>query len=139
MEEKKFIQRKVMVFVCLSILIAIIFFTRNLLVKNKDVNTQPRSAVTRDAHKSEEPCIQNFVAADYERTGKPALGTFLKSILLQKTSYNVYGSTVTYTAENISEINKTGSPDAPLAIRTPDMLILLTVVFMMFFFMSKVF
>lgn len=138
MEEKKCMKRKIMVFVYLSILIAIIFFTSNLLVKNKNVNTQPRSAITWEAHKSEEPCIQNFVAADYERRGKHALDSFLESILLQKTSHNIYGSTVTYTAENVREINNTGLPDSPIAIRTPDILILIMVVFMIFF-MIKVF
>ncbi len=54
-------------------------------------------------------------------------------------SNNIFGSTVTYTAENIHEINKTGLPDQPMTIKTPDILVMLMVVFMIFFFMTKVF
>jgi len=132
-------KRKFMVFISLAILIAILFFTSNLPVKNKDEDIQSQLAVTNGAHKFEEPCLQSFEAADHERTGEHALGPFLESILLQKTSHTIFGSTVTYTAENIHEINKTSLPDHPMAIRTPDVLILLMVVFMIFFFMAKVF
>jgi len=132
-------KRKIMVFVSLSILVVILFFTSNLLVKNKEVNIQSQLAVTHGAHKYEEPCLQSFEAADYEGAGKHALNSFLESILLQKSSHSIFGSTVTYTAENISEINKTSLPDSPMAISTPDMLIMLMVVFMIFFFMTKVF
>ena len=107
-------KRKIMVFISLSILIAIIFFTSNLPVKNKEVDIQSQLAVTHEAHKLEEPCLQSFEAADHERTGEHALGSFLESILLQKTSHSIYGSTVTYTAENIHEINRTGLPDSPI-------------------------
>ena len=132
-------KRKIMVFISLAILIATLFFTSNLPVKNKEVNIQSQLAVTHGAHKFEEPCLQSFEAADHERTGEHALGLFLESILLQKSSHSIYGSTVTYTAENIHEINKTGLPDSPIAIKTPDMLILLMVVLMIFFFTIKVF
>lgn len=135
----KYMKGKIMVFMSLSILVVTIFFTNNLTGKNRDVNIQARPAVTQGAHKFEEPCIQSFEAADYERTGEHALGPFLESILLQKSSHNIYGSTVTYTAENIHEINRTGLPDHPIAIKTPDMLIMLMVVFMIFFFTIKVF
>ena len=62
-------------------------------------------------------------------------------IYLSGDSYinNIFGSTVTYTVENIHEINRSGLHDSPMAISTPDMLIMLTVVFMIFFFMTKVF
>ncbi|HHT9146724.1 MAG: hypothetical protein Q7J76_11005 [Candidatus Brocadiaceae bacterium] len=132
-------KRKFMVFISLSILIAIIFFTSNLPVKNKEVNIQSQLAVTHGAHKFEEPCLQSFEAADHERTGEHALGPFLESILLQKSSHTIFGSTVTFTAENIHEINKTGLPDHPIAIKTPDIIILLMVVLMIFFFTIKVF
>ena len=132
-------KRKIMVFISLAILIAIIFFTSNLPVKNKDIDIHSKLAITQGSHKFEEPCIQSFEAADYERTGKHALGPFLESILLQKSSHSIFGSTVTYTAENIHEINRTGLPDPPIAIKTPDMLIMLMVVFMIFFFTIKVF
>src|SRR3990167_7595939 len=100
-EEGKYMKRNSMVFVSLAILIAIIFFTSNLPVKNKQVDIQSQLAVTHGAHKFEEPCIQSFEAADLERTGEHALGPFLESILLQKSSHTIFGSTVTYTAENI--------------------------------------
>ena len=128
-----------MVLISLSILIAIIFFTRNFPVKNKDIDIHSKLAITQGSHKFEEPCIQSFEATDYERAGKHALSSFLESILLQKSSHSIYGSTVTYTAENIHEINKTDLPDHPIAIKTPDMLIMLMVVFMIFFFTIKVF
>ena len=132
-------KRKFMVFISLAILIAILFFTSNFPVKNKDEDIQSQLAVTHGAHKFEEPCLQSFEAADHERTGEHALGPFLESILLQKSSHSIYGSTVTYTAENIHEINKTGLPDHPIAIKTPDMLIMLMVLLMIFFFTIKVF
>jgi hypothetical protein len=132
-------KRKTMVFISLAILIAIIFFTSNLPVKNKEVDIQSQLAITHGAHKYEEPCLQSFEAADHERTGEHALGPFLESILLQKTSHSIFGSTVTHTAENIHEINRTGLPDPPIAIKTSDMLILLMVVLMIFFFTTKVF
>ncbi|HHT9107929.1 MAG TPA: hypothetical protein ACFYD9_04695 [Candidatus Wunengus sp. YC64] len=132
-------KRKFMVFISLSILIAILFFTSNLPVKNKEVDIQSQLAITHGAHKFEEPCLQSFEAADHERTGEHALGSFLESILLQKTSHTIFGSTVTYTAENIHEINRTGLPDPSIAIKTSDMLIMLMVVFMIFFFTIKVF
>lgn len=128
-----------MVFISLAILIAIIFFTSNLPVKNKEVNAQPGSAITKGARKFEEPCIQSFEVTDYERAGNHVLNSFLEPILLQKSSHSIFGSTVTYTVENIHEINRTGLPDPPIAIKTPDMLILLMVVFMIFFSMTKVF
>jgi len=132
-------KRNIIVCISLAILIAILFFTSNLPVKNKEVDIQQQSAVTQEAHKFEEPCLQSFEAADRERTGEHVLGPFLESILLQKTSHNIFGSTVTYTAENIHEVNKTGLPDRPIAIKTPDILILLMVVLMIFFFTIKVF
>ena len=132
-------KRNSMVFISLAILIAIIFFTSNLPVKNKEVDIQSQLAVTHGAHKFEEPCLQSFEAADHERTGEDALGPFLESILLQKSSHTIFGSTVTYTAENIHGINRTGLPDPPIAIKTPDMLIMLMVVLMIFFFTIKVF
>jgi len=132
-------KRKFMVFISLAILIAILFFTSNFPVKNKDEDIQSQLAVTHGAHKFEEPCLQSFGAADRERTGEHALGPFLESILLQKSSHTIFGSTVTYTAENTHEINRTGLPDSPIAIKTPDVLIMLMVVFMIFFFTIKVF
>jgi hypothetical protein len=54
-------------------------------------------------------------------------------------SNTIFGSTVTYTAENIHEINKTGLPDHPIAIKTTDIIILLMTVLMIFFFTIKVF
>ena len=132
-------KRKIMVFISLSILIAIIFFTRDFPVKNKEVDIQSQLAVTHGAHKFEEPCLQSFEAADHERTGEHALGPFLESILLQKSSHTIFGSTVTYTAENIHEINRTGLPDSSIAIKTPDIIIMLMVVLMIFFFTIKVF
>src|SRR3990167_8664941 len=99
-------KRKIMVFISLAILIVILFFTSNLPVKNKEVNIQSQLAVTHGAHKFEEPCLQSFEAADHERTGEDALGPFLESILLQKSSHTIFGSTVTFTAENIHEIRK---------------------------------
>ena len=132
-------KRKFMVFISLAILIAILFFTSNFPVKNKDEDIQSQLAVTHGAHKFEEPCLQSFEAADHERTGEHALGPFLESILLQKSSHTIFGSTVTYTAENIHGINRTGLPDPPIAIKTSDMLILLMVVLMIFFFTTKVF
>ena len=130
-------KRMIAIFISLSILIAIIFFTRNVPVKNKDVNTQPPLAVTQEAQKSEKPYAQSFETTDYKRTGKHALDTFLESILLQKPSHSIYGSTVTYTAENISEIDKTGLPTSPIDISISDILILVMLVFMIYFFTIK--
>ena len=132
-------KRKSMVFISLAILIVILFFTSNLPVKNKEVDIQSQLAVTQGAHKFEEPCLQSIEAADHERTGEHALGPFLESILLQKSSHSIYGSTITYTAENIHEINRTGLPDSSIAIKTPDIIIMLMVVLMIFFFTIKVF
>lgn len=132
-------KRKIMVFISLSILIAILFFTSNLPVKNKDEIVQSQSVVAHEAHKSEEPFLQSFEAVDRDRTEEYALGPFLESILLQKSSHNIFGSAVTYTAENIHEINKTGLADHPIAIKTPDILIMLMVILMIFFFTIKVF
>jgi len=132
-------KRKSMVFISLAILVAILFFTSNLPVKNKEVDIQSQLAVTHEAHKFEEPCLQSIEAADHERTGEHALGPFLESILLQKSSHSIYGSTVTYTAENIHEIDRTGLPDSSIAIKTPDIIIMLMVVLMIFFFTIKVF
>ena len=132
-------KRKFMVFISLAILIAILFFTSNFPVKNKDEDIQSQLAVTHEAHKFEDPCLQSFEAADRERTGEHALGPFLESILLQKSSHSIYGSTITYTAENIHEIDRTGLPDSSIAIKTPDIIIMLMVVLMIFFFTIKVF
>lgn len=118
----------------LSILVAVIFFTNSLTVKRKEVNTQPRPAITQGVHKSENSCLQSFEAADRERTAEHALGPFIEQILLQKAPYNIFGSTATYATENIHEINKTGIPGRSGAIKTPDIIIMLMVVFMMFFF-----
>ena len=130
---------KVVVVATLIILMAIIYFADKILVRNKNVNTQSKTSVLQETQKSEKPCIQSFEAPDHEGTGRHALDSFLESILLQKSSHNIFGSTVTYTAENISGINKTRLPDSPMAIKTPDVLIMLMVVFMIFFFMTKVF
>lgn len=125
-----------MVIISLAILTAILFFTSNLPVKNKEVDMQSPLAVTHVSHKFEAPCLQSFEAADRERTGVHALGPFPESIFLQKTSHAIFGSAVTFAAENIHEINRT---DSPIAIKTPDVLILLMVVLMIFFFTIKVF
>ena len=130
-------KRMIAIFISLSILIAIILFTRNLSVKNKNVDTQSPLAVTYEAQKSEKPYAQSFEATNYKRTGKYALDTFLESILLQKPSHSIYGSTVTYSAENISEIGKTGLPTSPINISTSDILILVMLVFMIYFFTIK--
>ena len=65
----------------------------------------------------------------------------IHGIYLSCNSYSntIFGATVTYTAENIHEINKTGLPGHPIAIKTPDIIILLMVVFTIFFFTIKVF
>ena len=130
---------KVVVVATLIILMAIIYFADKILVRNKHVNTQSKESVVQETQKSEKPCIQSFEAADYERAGNHVLNSFLEPILLQKSSHSIYGSTVTYTAENIHAINRTGLPDPPIAIKTPDMLIMLMVVLMIFFFTIKVF
>ncbi|GEM_PF-3442746 len=132
-------KRKFIVFISLSILAAILFFTRNLTVKNNGEIIQKLAAVAHGASKLEEPCLQSFEDEDRESAGKPALGPFLESILLQKSSHTIFGSTVTYTAENMQEINKTGLPGHPPAIKTPDVIILLMVVFTILFFTIKAF
>ena len=78
-----------MVFLSLSILIAIIFLPVIFPLRIKEVNIQSPLAVTHGTHKFEEPCLQSFEAADHERTGEHALGPFLESILLQKSSHSI--------------------------------------------------
>ena len=107
-------EKMIAMFISLLILIAIILFTSNVPVKNKDVNTQSPLAVTQEAQKSKKPYAPSFEATDYKRTGKHVLDSFLESILLQKSSHSIYGSIVTYTAENISEIDKTGLPTSQI-------------------------
>jgi len=64
---------------------------------------------------------------------------FMVFISLNSYSNNIFGSTVTYTAENIHAINMTGLPDPPIAIKTPDIIIMLMVLLMIFFFTTKIF
>ncbi len=128
-----------MVFIALAILIAILVFTGNHPVKNKEGNIQLPLAATQGAHKHEGPYLQSFEVAGHERAGVRTLGPFLASILLQKPSHTIYGSAVAHTAENVDEIDNPRMSDSPSAVSLPDIIIMLMVVFMLFFFVTKVF
>ena len=132
-------KKNILSFLFLSTLAAILFFTRNIPRKGVNVRSTWEISQASRSHKHKEPYLRGFDIADRERTEGQALDSFVKSILLQQSSHNIFDSAITDTAANIQSIHETGLTDAPIANKTPAILIMIMAVFTIFLFTIKVF
>ena len=132
-------KRKIAVFITLSILLLIIFLTNNLLTKNKSVNLQSKAVVIQEAHNSEEPFFKCSKEVDYYRTGARTLNSLLTSVVVQKSINHSFGSMTPSPDEDMGEMNESRLSNAPTATGVSDVLILLSIVFMIIIFSINVF
>ncbi len=132
-------KRKIAVFITLSILLLIIFLTNNLLTRNKSVNLQSKPVVIQEAHNSEEPFLKSFKEVDCYRTRGHTLNSLLSTVVVQKSINHSFGLMTTSPDEDMGEMNESRLSNSPTATGMSDVLILLSIVFMIIIFSINVF
>lgn len=132
-------KKSIWIFITIPFLLTIIFVADTLLSRYKNVDIHSGASSVHETQNSNIPFNCSSDLTNFRSKGELALDSFLESILWQKSSHNIYGSTIMYTAENMREINNARLPEAPVTISISDIIIMITLILMILFFTIKVF